>query len=104
MKLNDIEDKFLSELESLLEMKMSAGRNEHGMFMVTADSPCEKIGDLTAYIAEVEITLVCKISHKHIELITYIRLGEPDPIGAMIEEAVKSFGVFYRETRMFHKQ
>lgn len=97
MELAEIEKIFLDKLESIDSINLSVSRNEYGVFSISVESPCEEIGYLKAYVQEGEITLTCKVSHTHFEASYFRRLGELDPIKAMIENAAKSFRDFLND-------
>ncbi|MEQ5834938.1 hypothetical protein [Marinobacter sp. NFXS9] len=92
METKEIEARFREKLEDRVDIKVAVYRDDHDALCVSTRSPCADIGQLVARVEATSITLSCNIIHSHVDPAEMERRGYPEPVDAMLDEAVLMFG------------
>ncbi|ROT95757.1 hypothetical protein EB809_18715 [Marinobacter sp. R17] len=100
METKEIEARFREKLEDRVDIKVAVYRDDHNVLCVSARSPCADIGQLVARVEATSITLSCNITQSHVDAAEMERRSYPEPVDAMLDEAVLKF-VDLIESRAF---
>ncbi|MFL1485874.1 hypothetical protein [Marinobacter sp. LN3S78] len=91
METMEIEDRFREKLESRADIEVAIYRDDYNVLCVSTRSPCADIGQLVARVESRAIVLSCNIAHSHVDAAEMERRGYPEPVEAMLNEAVSNF-------------